>query len=526
MGRLQPTVVVQPQATRRADRAKKAKDTVNKVIPELLRSSVRARNGMQRTALMVDPPATSSKVATPTAETLPKMRISLANTDTLTAARRLTTASRRASLVAGAPKPQGKPYANVCILNMASPLRPGGGFLEGATSQEEFLCMRTTLYASLWEDFYRLPEVGGIVTPDVMVFRDSSPEAEELPKRERFFVDVVSAGMLRFPETKQRAGGEEGEGACSCGASYCDKDRELVTRKMRAVVRLAQSQGAEKLILGAWGCGAYGNPVKEVAKIWKRVLVGTNRKAETWTGIKEVVFAMTDRTMAKEFEKCFADVLEKSPVSPPPELAEPTRAAPPADTPQSASNDLVTELLSKIQETELQLDQIRNPRSKARLREVLDSLNKQLAAAGTDDSADDETLLPEEGEDEDFVLANSSDGDEYSSYYGVDLDSASLDSSGFSSPGAAYEFHFAQQPKADEESQDDTISTQSSGYESAFDHQTGWFNGSMDGLHALLNKPRRAAGSPVLRPDSSGGMEGLDELDLHSYLRRYSEQDD
>lgn len=32
---------------------------------------------------------------------------------------------------------------------MASELRPGGGFLTGANSQEESLCMRKTLYASL-----------------------------------------------------------------------------------------------------------------------------------------------------------------------------------------------------------------------------------------------------------------------------------------------------------------------------------------------------------------------------------------
>jgi len=38
---------------------------------------------------------------------------------------------------------------------MASPLRPGGGVLTGATSQEEFLCARTTLYPSLREKFYR-----------------------------------------------------------------------------------------------------------------------------------------------------------------------------------------------------------------------------------------------------------------------------------------------------------------------------------------------------------------------------------
>jgi hypothetical protein len=88
---------------------------------------------------------------------------------------------------------------------MASPIRPGGGFLDGANSQEEFLCARTTLFPSLWDSFYRLPEIGGIYTPDVLVFRDSTPEANDLTKRDRYFLDVVSAGMFRFPDSRGRS---------------------------------------------------------------------------------------------------------------------------------------------------------------------------------------------------------------------------------------------------------------------------------------------------------------------------------
>ncbi|CAD0025851.1 unnamed protein product [Aureobasidium pullulans] len=324
MGRLQPTVVVTPQANRRSDRAKRAKETVNKVIPDLLKSSPRARHGIHNAVLTSDPkPEKDIKSSTS------NLTIRLCNTDSLTAARRLTHSSRRQSAAAAlTTSKQATRSTNVCILNMASPLRPGGGFLDGATSSEEFLCMRTTLYASLWDDFYRLPELGGIVTPDVLVHRDSTPEAEDLPKRERFFVDIISAAMIRFPETNSArlAEKEEADGSCSCGVSYCDRDRELVTHKMRGVLRMAQARGAEKLILGAWGCGAYGNPVREVAKIWKRVILGTTRKAESWPGIKEIVFAITDRGQLKEFEKCFGDVLAKESVSPPPEVAQDARS--------------------------------------------------------------------------------------------------------------------------------------------------------------------------------------------------------
>ena len=59
--------------------------------------------------------------------------------------------------------------------------------------------MRTTLLPSLKESFYHLPELGGIYTPDVLVFRNGLPLGDatgELGVGERYFVDVVTAGML------------------------------------------------------------------------------------------------------------------------------------------------------------------------------------------------------------------------------------------------------------------------------------------------------------------------------------------
>ncbi|GAB7347125.1 hypothetical protein MBLNU459_g3249t1 [Dothideomycetes sp. NU459] len=531
MGRLQPTTVVQPNAVRRSDRAKRARETVNKVIPDLLKSSPRARHGIHNALLVTDPPAAQTSDSTTTGS---HITVRIRNTDTLTAARQLTSSSRRAS--AAAPGSQApKRFPNVCILNMASPLRSGGGFLEGATSQEEFLCMRTTLYASLWDDFYRLPEVGGVVTPDVLVHRDSTHDAGDLPKRERFFVDVISAGMIRFPETNganRNADGAEAEGTCSCGVSYCDRDRELVTRKMRGVLRMAQAQGAQKLILGAWGCGAYGNPVKEVAKIWKRVLVGTSRKSETWSGIREVVFAIPDRSMLKEFERCFADISTNETVSPPPETIVAQEWAAPGEGTKSPTADLISELVCKIQETELQLDQISNPRSKARLREVLAGLNKQLVQVGATASPDDEMPLDPIEESEEVTMDGTehgagvaaSDGEE-NSYY--NFDSSDIASSGSVSPSSSdiYEFKLPQPGQNEVEKDDDEMLSSSFehvGQMGQMDYESGWFSGSINGLSALLTKPNRTASSPELRPMSSG-MDAVETMDLGEYLRKYSE---
>ncbi|RKU48591.1 hypothetical protein DL546_008436 [Coniochaeta pulveracea] len=267
------------------------RNVIIREVPALLKSNARARRGVEAAELIIDPPPPSSPSKNASS---PSPSISLWQTDVLSAAHRLTS-----------PKPETPHHhPKVAILNMASPLRPGGGILQGSTGQEEWICARTTLYASLREEFYRLPEVGAIYTPDVLVFRKWDEAATELPKKEWFYVDVVSAGMLRFPDLDQEEGEGEGEGR------YAEeKDREMVVKKMRAVMRILRQKGVEKVVLGAWGVGAYGNPVGEVATAWKRVLVGKKGKGrEAWEGL-EIVFAMKDGRTAERFAEEFGEGL-------------------------------------------------------------------------------------------------------------------------------------------------------------------------------------------------------------------------
>ncbi|KAF2723739.1 hypothetical protein K431DRAFT_199669, partial [Polychaeton citri CBS 116435] len=487
----------------RAERARRAKDTVNKAIPEILRSSPRARHGIHRADLVVDP-ATTASTPMPSG-VMPGLgfKIRLQCADTLSAAARLSERPFATKRTTPSVKSTSNTQ-NVTILNMASPLKPGGGFLEGANSQEEFICTRTTLYPSLWDSFYRLPEIGGIWTPDVMVFRDHTPEANDLAKKDRYFVDVITSGMLRFPEVKGKTeGGEKPEG-CSCGVSYCDRDRELVTRKMKAVMRIAQANGAQKLVLGAWGCGAYGNPVKEVAKIWRKVIVGSPRQrrpnSERWNGIQEIVFAIPDRTMLREFEKAFEDVLA-------PEISSPHSEQ--VDTPKEPSIEITdldesaatTELIAKIAETEMQLEQIRNPRSKARLREILANLNKELAQGLANKASVEQDLTLEADEAiEDYVFPDEDDG-ESGNVYNFDENDVASDSSTseLTSEGnvsEVYEFRFGSAPsdtksaaaskrRRDEDDEDGSVVPMYS-HSPHFNPQTGWFAGSIDHLSALL----------------------------------------
>ena len=540
-------MAMQPTQNRRAERAMRAHETIHKAVPEVLRASPRARHGIHKSDLIVDPPA-STLTSTTTTTAAPigtHIKIRIQCTDTLGAAAKLSERPFAARRTAPTSKPQTRP--NVVVLNMASPMRPGGGFLDGANSQEEFLCARTSLYPSLWDSFYRLPDVGGVYTPDCLVFRDSTPEANDLAKRDRYFLDVVSAGMFRFPDSRGR--GEDRDSSCTCGVSYCDNDRGLVTRKMKAVMRIAESKGAEKLVLGAWGCGAYGNPDKEVAKIWRKVLAGGPRQrrpnAERWDGIKEIVFAIPDRSMVREFERAFTDILCTDPVTPPSEENEATE--------MSAQDVMIEEIIKQIAETELQLEQTVNPRSRLRIKDALKQFNRDLARGLANKAAQEEDLtLQEDEEVDDFVLTglDASDGDD-NSFYNFDENDIASDSSDASE---IYEFrpqHRTSIPRFAPARPANANADNGNGADGEslplqhppspqFDAQTGWFSGSMDQLQRMLRMghPVGGSGKDLVDEGSSPGTPvqghhhelgvqgGLDERTIESYLRRYGGTDD
>ncbi|KAI7166872.1 hypothetical protein KC360_g8989, partial [Hortaea werneckii] len=585
MGRDHPTVTVIPNANRRQERARRAKETVHRIVPDVLRSCPRARHGIHKAEIIVDPDTNTprgSSTALANVGIYDGPRIKVQCTDTLKAAAKLSekpfTSKRTAPTLKTTREGQKN---NVAILNMASPVRPGGGFLDGANSQEEFICARSTLYPSLWDSFYRLPEIGGVWTPDVLVFRDSSPDAIELTKRDRFFVDVISAGMFRFPDNNRiRASDDKLDSACTCGVSYCDRDRELVTRKMKSVLRMAQSKGAEKLILGAWGCGAYGNPVKEVAKLWRKVIAGSPRQkrpnSERWEGIQEIIFAIPDRSMLREFQQAFEGVLATDLPTPPLEQASTLeKDASAAGTAEIAPASIdpekdFAELVDKIQETELQLEQMTNPRSRARIRDILASLNRELAqgmaakqAIADEDftQSGDEQADADLSSENDLVLVASHEGNSIYNFDEHDLPSSSTDSGCETSELYDFRLHHHHRPTSstttgmmpsttapalddhlpshsepdlddDDEDHDliDGAYTAILHPSPRFDAKTGWFSGSIDEFHGFLkgtNGPRqRSRASPVLRPEDSAGLsgqQGIDELVLEDYLGRYGD---
>ena len=142
-----------------------------------------------------------------------------------------------------------------CVLNFASFLNPGGKFIEGSSAQEESLCMESTLYNVLtrFDEYYKarigrsnncLYENEAIYTPDIIFDRDGI----------NIKCDVLTCAAVNKSASKRFHGTSD------------EVIDSMMASRLEFVLLVAASMGVKTLILGAFGCGVFGNDPKDVAK--------------------------------------------------------------------------------------------------------------------------------------------------------------------------------------------------------------------------------------------------------------------
>lgn len=176
------------------------------------------------------------------------------------------------------------PHDKVAVLNFASARKAGGGFLTGAMAQEEALCYASTLYDAikLSKDFYKNEKhyINGlyahdmIYSPNVLFIRDSEHHlVAPVP------VDVITSAAVNLKDLKSKNLTDEINIA------------ELVMKeRIERIIALAKHENVDVLILGAFGCGVFGNNPFTIAGIFKEVLSNPSYK----NAFKEVRFAVFD----------------------------------------------------------------------------------------------------------------------------------------------------------------------------------------------------------------------------------------
>lgn len=164
----------------------------------------------------------------------------------------------------------------VSVLNMASRRNPGGGVRNGAGAQEEYLFRCSDYYLSLYphaeyasmygleKSEYQYPldrNYGGIYSPDVTVFRSSEENGYALLEQP-WKVNMIAVAGMNSPEVMDVNGEPQ----------IAPWLVEGVKNKIRTILRIACDQGQKNLVLGALGCGAFHNPPRHTARLFREVL--------------------------------------------------------------------------------------------------------------------------------------------------------------------------------------------------------------------------------------------------------------
>jgi uncharacterized protein (TIGR02452 family) len=199
-------------------------------------------------------------------------RIEVVNETTLAAAKRLIEAGHQPA-----------------ALNFASARHPGGGFLGGALAQEESLARSSGLYAclagnpmydlhsglrdALYTDY-------AIYSPEVPVFRADDGTLLPAPYLLAFITSpAVNAKVVLERDRSRR-----------------NEIRRAMAARIHKVLAIAAAHGHDAVVLGAWGCGVFGNDCQEIAELFHQALSAPFRGV-----FARVIFAVVDWSEEQRF---------------------------------------------------------------------------------------------------------------------------------------------------------------------------------------------------------------------------------
>jgi len=176
-------------------------------------------------------------------------------------------------------------HGNCGALNFASAKNPGGGLLNGAVAQEESLAVSSDLYNSLLEapQFYEINKRGKsalythnmVYSRDILFIRGGNMELIQKP---------VCANILTSPAVNAGAY-YRNEGGASETVSAVMEER------IRHILTLFSTKGDRVIVLGAFGCGVFGNDPRQIAGLFHSLL----KEEQLERCFEQIVFAVYDK---------------------------------------------------------------------------------------------------------------------------------------------------------------------------------------------------------------------------------------
>ncbi|CAF2765048.1 unnamed protein product [Rotaria sp. Silwood2] len=188
------------------------------------------------------------------------------------------------------------------LLNMANATSPGGGYRKGDGAQEENLFRRSDYYQSLdsevadsnrcerfyctdkcamkpvasYASLYPMEEFGAIYTSGITVFRQTESKGYAYMDEPLYNVCSIAMAAYREPELRNN------------NTILANKYAAGTYKKIENIFAIAHHHKHDCLVLSALGCGAFKNPPKHVASLFKAVI-------QKYAGFfKMICFAIVD----------------------------------------------------------------------------------------------------------------------------------------------------------------------------------------------------------------------------------------
>ncbi len=193
----------------------------------------------------------------------------------------------------------------VLVLNLANPVNPGGGVRKGAKAQEEDLCRKSSLLLSLegpkalpYYEYNRslntfMGSDAVIIHPQVEIIKDENGDL--LDESKIVAVMTCAAPMLDY--------GKEGMTE--------EQYEDMLLQRIDGMLKVAAHLGYRYLVLGAFGCGAFGNDARIVSDLFRKALEEFNLDGmKEKDAFQRIDFAVLDRSRSqynfREFSRNFA----------------------------------------------------------------------------------------------------------------------------------------------------------------------------------------------------------------------------
>ncbi len=163
-----------------------------------------------------------------------------------------------------------------CIaLNFASAYHPGGGYLTGAKAQEESLCRASGLYYTLRgvTAFYEDNKRGGIEYTDGMIFSQNVPVVRD--DSGKALAEPVLCDFLTVPAVNRN----------KARSLSREQTNQIMERRINKIVSFCAETDSKTVVLGAFGCGVFGNDRNDVLPMFERAI-------NKFGGDKQYIFAI------------------------------------------------------------------------------------------------------------------------------------------------------------------------------------------------------------------------------------------